>query len=63
MLDRHDFKAFKKVLADEVLPTYYDRHDAWVDMMAASIRSTRDAFGVQRMLDEYYSRMYKRPSR
>lgn len=63
VLDRHDFKAFKKVLADEVLPAYYDRRDTWLDMMVASIRSTREAFGVQRMLDEYYERMYKRPAR
>jgi hypothetical protein len=32
-------------------------------MMAASIQSTREAFGVQRMLDEYYSRMYKKATR
>lgn len=63
LLDKHDFKAFKKVLADEVLPTYYDRHDAWVEMMVASIQSTRDAFGVKRMLDEYYARLYKRSTR
>jgi starch phosphorylase len=63
VLDKHDFKAFKKVLANEVLPVYYDRRDAWVDMMVASIQSTRDAFGVQRMLDEYYARMYKRAAR
>jgi starch phosphorylase len=63
VLDKHDFKAFKKVLAEEVLPTYYDHRGTWLDMMAASIRSTRDAFGVQRMLDEYYDRMYKRPAR
>jgi len=63
VLDKHDFKAFKKVLAEEVLPTYYDRRDAWVDMMVASIQSTRDTFGVQRMLEEYYTRMYKRTTR
>ena len=52
------------MLAEEVLPTYYDRHEAWVDMMVASIQSTRDAFGVQRMLQEYFDRMYlKRPAR
>jgi len=60
VLDKHDFQAFKKVLAEEVLPTYYDRKDTWIDMMLASIQSTRDAFGVKRMLDEYYDRMYKR---
>ena len=32
-------------------------------MMVASIQSTQDAFGVQRMLDEYYTRMYKRTPR
>jgi starch phosphorylase len=61
VLDRNDFKAFKKVLAEEVLPAYYDRHEAWVGMMAESIRSTREAFGIKRMLDEYYQRMYLRP--
>jgi hypothetical protein len=29
-------------------------------MMVQSIQDTRDAFGVKRMLDEYYDRMYKR---
>jgi len=60
VLDRHDFKAFRKVLAGEVLPTYYDHRDQWVDMMVRSIQDTRETFGVKRMLDEYYARMYKR---
>jgi starch phosphorylase len=59
-LDRHDFKALKRVLSKEVIPTYYDRRDGWIDMMVESIRSTREAFGVKRMLDEYFDRMYKR---
>ena len=60
LLDKHDFKAFKKVLADEVLPTYYERPGQWIDMMLESIRSTREAFAVKRMLEEYYERMYIR---
>lgn len=60
VLDKHDFKAFKKVLAQEVLPTFYEHPDKWIDMMVESIQSTREAFGVKRMLDEYYSRMYIR---
>ena len=59
LLDQHDFKAFKKVLAEEVLPTYYDRREQWIDMMVRSVQSTRDTFAVKRMLDEYYERMYK----
>mgnify|MGYP001809888422 CR=1 FL=1 len=29
-------------------------------MMAESIRSTRDAFGMKRMLDEYETKMYRK---
>jgi starch phosphorylase len=60
VLDKHDFAAFKEVLAKEVIPTYYEGRDRWIDMMVQSIQDTRDAFGVKRMLDEYYDRMYKR---
>lgn len=60
VLDKHDFKAFKKVLAEEVIPTYYERPEAWKDMMVASIQSTREAFAVKRMLEEYYGRMYRK---
>jgi len=57
-LDRHDFKAFKKVLMHEVLPAFYQHPEQWRAMMAASIQGTREAFAVKRMLDEYYRRMY-----
>ena len=60
VLDKHDFQAFKKVLTQEVLATYYEQPAKWVDMMLESIRSTRTAFGIKRMLDEYYTRMYIR---
>jgi len=60
VLDRHDFKAFKKVLAEQVLPAYYGPREAWVEMMARSILDTKDAFGVKRMLDEYYGKMYRK---
>jgi starch phosphorylase len=59
-LDAHDFRAFKKVLTEEVLPVYYGDREAWTGMMVASIQDTREAFAVKRMLDEYYERMYKR---
>jgi len=63
VLDRHDFKAFKKVLSEEVLPTYYGQRERWIDMMGASIQSTRETFAIKRMLDEYYSRMYQLAAR
>lgn len=57
--DAHDFKALKKCLTNEVIPTYYQDRDKWIDMMATSINSTKTAFGMKRMLDEYYDRLYK----
>lgn len=59
LLDDHDREALYNVLLNEVLPTYYDNHTKWVDMMRASILSTKDYFGVKRMLEEYYEELYK----
>lgn len=56
--DAHDRDALYKVLLEEVLPTYYDDRNKWVDMMRNSIQSTREAFAVKRMLDEYYELLY-----
>lgn len=55
---KHDVKALYKVLKSEVLPTYYKDRKKWKAMMRASIESTRDAFSVKRMLDEYYELLY-----
>lgn len=56
--DEHDFKALKSCLTNEVIPTYYNNRDKWINMMAASINTTKVRFGMKRMLDEYYSRLY-----
>ena len=60
VLDKHDYKAFRKVLRDEVFPMYYDHRERWIAMMAESIRSTRVPFGMKRMLTEYDKLMYRR---
>lgn len=56
--DKHDFKALKGILTKEVIPTFYENRSKWIDMMASSINSTKLPFGIKRMLDEYYDRMY-----
>lgn len=58
VLDAHDLKALYDVLLNELMPTYYENHSKWVDMMKASINSTKEFFNVKRMLEEYYNRMY-----
>ncbi len=57
-LDEHDRNALYEVLLNEVVPTYYDDPDKWVDMMRQSIQTTRDYFAVKRMLEEYYELLY-----
>ena len=58
-LDENDRQALYRVLLEEVIPTYYDNHDRWVEMMRNSIQDTRDGFSVKRMLDEYYEHLYQ----
>jgi starch phosphorylase len=58
-LDKHDRDALYKVLLKEVIPTYYDDRKKWVEMMKASILSTKDQFAVKRMLEEYYQLLYQ----
>ncbi|NJO02711.1 MAG: alpha-glucan family phosphorylase, partial [Bacteroidia bacterium] len=60
ILDAHDLKAMYQVLLDEVMPTYYENREKWVEMMKASILSTKDPFSVKRMLEEYYELLYKK---
>lgn len=57
-LDKHDLDALYRVLREEVLPTFYQNHDKWVQMMARSIESTRDRYAVKRMLEDYYDKLY-----
>ncbi|MEQ8156290.1 MAG: alpha-glucan family phosphorylase [Clostridiaceae bacterium] len=57
-LDEHDKDALYKVLLDKVIPTYYENRNKWIDMMAASINSTKGFFSVKRMLEEYFQLMY-----
>ncbi|MCZ0702047.1 starch phosphorylase [Natronobacillus azotifigens] len=58
VLDTHDLKALYDVLQNEVLPTYYDKHEKWVEMMRESILSTKEQFAVKRMLENYYEKLY-----
>jgi starch phosphorylase len=56
--DAHDLRALYHVLTTEVIPTYYEDRDRWVEMMRNSIQDTREFFAVKRMLEEYYERLY-----
>ncbi|CAN5476035.1 alpha-glucan family phosphorylase [soil metagenome] len=57
-LDHHDREALYDVVLNKIVPTYYDHPTKWRAMMLASIESTRDRFSTDRMLPEYYERLY-----
>ncbi|GAB6099368.1 alpha-glucan family phosphorylase [Halanaerocella petrolearia] len=57
-LDEYDLQNLYDVLLDEVVPTYYDKQDKWVEMMKESHEDTYEKFSAKRMLDEYYELMY-----
>ena len=56
--DENDIKSLYSVLIEEILPTYYSNRDKWVEIMRNSIASTRHSFAVERMLTEYYEKLY-----
>ncbi|NLS44550.1 MAG: alpha-glucan family phosphorylase [Firmicutes bacterium] len=55
--DSYDLKALYETLFSDVLPTYRNKAK-WVQMMANSISCTSEAFSSERMVKDYYSKLY-----
>lgn len=47
------------ILETEVLPTYYDKPQAWDKMVFQAAKEVVPAFSSHRMAEEYYLRLYK----
>lgn len=60
--DTRDLNALYKVLFTEVIPTYYEDRQKWVEMMQASVDMSHWQFSSARMLREYYDVMYIKTS-
>lgn len=56
--DERDLASLYKVLIEEVIPTYYDHPEQWLEMMIASIDTARWQFSSHRMVHEYYDLLY-----
>jgi starch phosphorylase len=56
--DDRDRDRLYQVLEGEVLPTYYDDRARWVRMMAASVAMSQWRFSSDRMVQEYFARLY-----
>lgn len=56
--DEHDMHSLHRTLAGEVLPAWRD-HSRWERMMRASIEMSQWRFSTSRMIEEYYTRLYR----
>ena len=57
-IDDRDRNRLYDILEHEVMPTYYGDRARWVKMMKASIAMSQWKFSSDRMVQEYFARMY-----
>ena len=59
--ERHkkDNKCIMDIIENQIIPTYYDNKLEWARMMRQAIRTSEAYFNSDRMVIEYYNRLYK----
>lgn len=57
--DKHDADSLYDVLINKVVKTYYNNPKKWQEMMSASINGMVDRYSADRMVKEYYDRLYR----
>jgi starch phosphorylase len=58
--DADDAAALYAVIEDEIVPTFYENRDRWRRMMREAIALATSQFSSDRMVREYYARLYRR---
>ncbi|WP_368490919.1 alpha-glucan family phosphorylase [Clostridium sp. BJN0013] len=56
--DIYDGKSLYDVLINKVLETYYNDKNRWNEMMIASVNAMVERYSADRMIMEYYDKMY-----
>ena len=46
-------------IENEIIPTYYENKTEWARLMRQAIRTSEAYFNSDRMVIEYYNRLYK----
>jgi len=59
--ERHwkDHEYIMNTIENEIIPTYYDNKEEWARMMRQAIRTAEAYFNSDRMVIEYYNRIYR----
>ncbi|MEO1257691.1 MAG: alpha-glucan family phosphorylase [Bacteroidota bacterium] len=58
MVDEFDRRNLMDVLQNEILPTYYDNHKKWIEIMKNGMKEVAPFFDSDRMADDYYQKLY-----
>jgi starch phosphorylase len=56
--DNEDFYNLMYILENEILPTYYNQPDKWKQIVKQSMIDVSPMFDSNRMVDEYYQKLY-----
>ena len=57
--DDYDLNCIYEILNKQILPLYYDHHDAWREVIKTGMQDVRIQFDSNRMANEYYELLYK----
>lgn len=57
--DEMDLKNLYEMLENEIIPLYYDTPKKWWDLVETSMTQVVPFFDSDRMVDEYYKKLYK----
>ena len=59
--ERHwkDHECVMNIIENRIIPTYYNNKEEWARMMRQAIRTANAYFNSDRMVIEYYNRLYK----
>ena len=59
--ERHwkDHKCLMNIIEEQIIPTYYENKMEWARLMRQAIRTSEGYFNSDRMVIEYYNRLYK----
>ncbi len=59
--ERHwkDYECIMNIIEKQIIPTYYENKEQWAHLMRQAIRISEGYFNSDRMVIEYYNRVYK----
>ncbi len=56
--DETDYQNLMEILENEIIPTYYNDREKWIQVMKNSMRDVVPQFGADRMVREYFEQLY-----